>query len=259
VEWLLASIFTHFPEDKGSVAAVCFNVKGPDLLFLDKPGKLDEADKAIYEKLGVPAKPFEKVSYFAPYTAQGFSINTLRSNEALSHNLSPLTWGLNEVMQFAEVLLNRDDVDAKADAFIDFLTDRIVGKEFEDKELRGRPFRVVEFAERQLGALITGQRGLKAVLAVIDVSGVDLQASQPPVIPQLLENRASLGGSLQCVVVLTEALQRRAEKEMRLRETSVDLERLAEHRDRAVHVAFLNARARRSPTHPHTRAPSASL
>ena len=38
VEWLLASIFAHFPESKGSVAAVCFNVKGPDLCFLDQPG-----------------------------------------------------------------------------------------------------------------------------------------------------------------------------------------------------------------------------
>jgi DNA helicase HerA-like ATPase len=146
VEWLLASIFTHFPEDKGSVAAVCFNVKGPDLLFLDKPGKLDDADRAIYDKLGVAAKPFERVQYFAPYSAQGFSINTLRSNEQLSHNLSPLTWGLNEVMQFAEVLLNRDDVDAKADAFIDFLQERVINREFKDPVLSA-PHRVRSFAE----------------------------------------------------------------------------------------------------------------
>ncbi len=135
VEWLLASIFAHFPAEKGSVAAVCFNVKGPDLLFLDKAGKLDDADKAIYDKLNVPAKPFENVQYFAPYSAKGFSINTLRSNEQLSHNLSPLTWGLNEVMQFAEVLLNRDDVDAKADAFIDFLQERVINREFRDPVL----------------------------------------------------------------------------------------------------------------------------
>src|SRR6185312_4329254 len=31
IEWILQSIFTHFPAQKGSVAAVCFNVKGPDL------------------------------------------------------------------------------------------------------------------------------------------------------------------------------------------------------------------------------------
>ncbi|HEX7937694.1 MAG TPA: hypothetical protein VF483_01810, partial [Gemmatimonadaceae bacterium] len=146
VEWLLSSIFTHFPEDKGSVAAVCFNVKGPDLLFLDKPGTIDDADRAIYDKLGVPAKPFERVQYFAPYTAQGFSINTLRSNEQLSHNLSPLTWGLNEVMQFAEVLLNRDDVDAKADAFIDFLQERVINREFKDPVLSST-HRVRSFGE----------------------------------------------------------------------------------------------------------------
>ena len=51
VEWLLASIFTHFPAQKGSVAAVCFNVKGPDLLFLDQPGELEDSDRALYEEL----------------------------------------------------------------------------------------------------------------------------------------------------------------------------------------------------------------
>jgi hypothetical protein len=38
VEFLLASIFQTFPRHKGSVAALCFNVKGPDLCFLDQPG-----------------------------------------------------------------------------------------------------------------------------------------------------------------------------------------------------------------------------
>lgn len=149
VEWLLSSIFTHFPKQKGSVAAVCFNVKGPDLLFLDQPGQLDEADSAIYAKLGVPAKPFERVSYFAPYTAKGFSLNTLRSNEALAHNLSPLTWGLNEVMQFAEVLLNKDDIDAKADAFIDFLQERVIGREFHEAPL-STPHLVRSFADLEV-------------------------------------------------------------------------------------------------------------
>src|ERR671911_1482342 len=37
VEFLLASIFQTFPAHKGSIAAVCFNVKGPDLCFLDQP------------------------------------------------------------------------------------------------------------------------------------------------------------------------------------------------------------------------------
>src|SRR5688500_18685029 len=146
VEWLLASIFAHFPEQKGSVAAVCFNVKGPDLLFLDQPGHLADDDLAAYEKLGVPPKPFDSVEYLAPYTAKGFSLNTLRSNEALSDNVRPLTWGLNEVMQFAEVLLNKDDVEAKADALIDFLQERVINREFSDPVLTSS-HRVRSFGE----------------------------------------------------------------------------------------------------------------
>jgi hypothetical protein len=61
VEWLLQSIFAHFPAQKGSVAAVCFNVKGPDLCFLDQPGEIDDADRALYESCGVTPEPFEQV------------------------------------------------------------------------------------------------------------------------------------------------------------------------------------------------------
>jgi hypothetical protein len=146
VEWLLASIFAHFPPQKGSVAAICFNVKGPDLLFLDQPGQIEDSDRAMYERLGVKAAHFDRVQYFAPYTAKGFTLNTLRSNEQLAHNVTPLTWGLNEVMQFAEVLLNKDDIDAKADAFIDFLQERVIGREFQEAPL-SRSHRVRSFAE----------------------------------------------------------------------------------------------------------------
>ncbi len=147
VEWLLASIFAHFPASKGSVAAVCFNVKGPDLCFLDQPGTLGDADRAIYERLGVPARPFERVQYFAPYTAKGFALNTLRSNEELAHNVVPLTWGLREVLQYAEVLLNKDDVDAKADALIDFIKERVIDRDFTDTVLGSRSYRVQSFAD----------------------------------------------------------------------------------------------------------------
>jgi hypothetical protein len=146
VEWLLASLFTHFPEDKGSIAAVCFNVKGPDLCYLDKPGKIEKSDDALYEKLGVEAKPFENVRYFAPYTAKGLALNTFRNNEALLDNVTPLTWGLREVLQFAEVLLNKDDIDAKSDALIDFITENVVDKEFTDPIL-SKKHRVQSFAD----------------------------------------------------------------------------------------------------------------
>lgn len=146
VEWMLSSIFAHFPESKGSIAAVCFNVKGPDLLYLDKPALLEEKDLDLYEKLGVEPKPFEKVNFYAPYTAKGFALNTLRSNEALESNTFPLSWGLREVLQFAEVLLNRDDVDAKADALIDFIKENVLDREFTDA-LLAKKYMVRSFAE----------------------------------------------------------------------------------------------------------------
>ena len=147
VEFLLTSIFQTFPAHKGSVAALCFNVKGPDLCFLDQPATLSEEDQRLYARLGLRPEPFRSVRYYAPFKADGINLNTLRTHEALAGNTEPLVWGLREVLDYAEVVLNRDDVDAKADAFIDFLADRVVGREYQDDMLRGRPFQVQSFAD----------------------------------------------------------------------------------------------------------------
>ena len=164
VEWLLSSLFAHFPAQKGSVAAVCFNVKGPDLCFLDLPGQLEPADLALYAQLGVPATPFEHVEYFAPYTARGLQLNTLRSNEELLHNVKPLTWGLREVLQYAEVLLNRDDVDAKADALIDFIKERVLDREFPEDPYLSRRHKVQSFGDLEawFRDLLRGMEGKNA-------------------------------------------------------------------------------------------------
>ncbi len=130
VLFLLSSIYEHLSDDKGSVAALCFNVKGPDLLFLDQPAELGPEDLEIYERLEVPPRPFENVHYFAPYKQDGYNLNTLRTNEELAHNVQPLVWGLEQILKFAEVLLTREDVDAKADALIEFIRERVIGREF---------------------------------------------------------------------------------------------------------------------------------
>jgi len=58
VEFLLGSIFQHFPIHKGRIAAVCFNVKGPDLCFLDQPGALD--DEIVFRAIeGIEPPPVE--------------------------------------------------------------------------------------------------------------------------------------------------------------------------------------------------------
>ena len=147
VEFLLGSIFQTFPRHKGTVAALCFNVKGPDLCFLDQPAHLSDEDRRQYARLGLRPEPFRDAHYYAPFKADGVNLNTLRTNESLSANTHPLVWGLREVLDYAEVVLNRDDVDAKADAFIDFLAERVVGREYQDDMLRGKPFHVQSFAD----------------------------------------------------------------------------------------------------------------
>jgi hypothetical protein len=133
IEFLLLSVFQRLPEHRGSVAAVCFNVKGPDLCFLDQPGTLTEADRELYAIVGLEPRPFERVHYFAPFKPDGVNMNTLRSHPDLLGSVNPLVWGLKEVLGYHEVLLNRDDIDAKADALLDFLTDRVVEKELRDE------------------------------------------------------------------------------------------------------------------------------
>lgn len=144
---LLTGVFQRLPAARGSVAAVCFNVKGPDLLFLDQPAVLGERDLAAWKAMGLAAVPFQDVTVYAPYHADGVNLNTLRTHPGLVSNVEPLSWGLPEVLEFAEVVLNRDDLDAKAEALLDFLADRVVGRVFEAPELRGSPFAVRSFAD----------------------------------------------------------------------------------------------------------------
>ena len=162
VEFLLTSLFQHFPVQKGRLAALCFNVKGPDLCFLDQPAILGEEDLRLYARLGIKPVPFDKVRYYAPYKPDGVNLNTLRTHEALAANTEPLLWGLREVLDYAEVLLNRDDVDAKADAFIDFLAERVVGREYEDNTLPRR-FHVKSFADLD--------EFFRAIFALLEDSG----------------------------------------------------------------------------------------
>ncbi|HEY4321093.1 MAG TPA: hypothetical protein VGM77_07915 [Gemmatimonadales bacterium] len=147
VTFMLRSIFETFAPAKGTVAAICFNVKGPDLCFLDQAATLSSDDLAMWHRLGLHPGPATDFTLYAPYKPDGVNLNTLRSHPALTANVRPLIWGLREILDFAEVVLNRDDVDAKADALIDFLAERVVGKKYQAAELRDAPFTVESFAD----------------------------------------------------------------------------------------------------------------
>ena len=51
-----------------TAAYVIFNVKGQDLLTIDKEAELDDIEKKKYELLHLVPKPFKNVSYFYPYS-----------------------------------------------------------------------------------------------------------------------------------------------------------------------------------------------
>lgn len=131
IEFIIGSIFQKYKGDEhgenSKIASVLFNVKGSDLLFLDQPAtNLSEDELNMYKKLDLEPKAFDNVEYYAPYKADKVNLNTLRTNEELIHNVHTLSWGLSEIFDHVEVLLNKDDVDAKADAFLSFMKEKII-------------------------------------------------------------------------------------------------------------------------------------
>ena len=108
-------------------------MKGYDLLFLDQPAEnLSEEEKEMYKKLGMEVNAFENVEYYAPYKDDGVNLNTLRTNDHLMHNVNPLSWGLEEIFDHVQVLLNNDDIDAKADAFLSFMKEKVINQDKPD-------------------------------------------------------------------------------------------------------------------------------
>lgn len=128
VEFLLASIFQHFKGE--GVAAVLFNVKGGDLLYLEHEGTLEDEDKKLYSACKVIPKPFTNVRYYAPFAdASRYALKTHRDHPDFDKNpTSGFCYGLADVLANAHVLLNRDDLDVKADAVLQYLREDVAGR-----------------------------------------------------------------------------------------------------------------------------------
>lgn len=63
-------------KDVQSIAFVLFNVKGRDLLSIDRKGNVSDCDKSIYKMLGMAAKPFSNVHYYYPYSDNKIHVKT---------------------------------------------------------------------------------------------------------------------------------------------------------------------------------------
>jgi uncharacterized protein len=130
VEFLLKSIMEKLIKtDKRRAAAVFFNVKGKDLLFLDKPNPQYEKDDAytnkcrqMYDVLGIELTPFENVRVFAPYDRR-FEGHTksFRRDGKVEHFI----WELNEIVDEIPSLFDVETWDESVEAVYVDVKDQI--------------------------------------------------------------------------------------------------------------------------------------
>ncbi|QIN81715.1 hypothetical protein GBA63_02990 [Rubrobacter tropicus] len=149
----IASTFQTVKDKK--VAALMFNVKGADLLFLDKPVEVDSEkdpelaerykkanqkglppeDREMYESLGLEIKPFENLRIFAPLAfgkdgGDGMvhaadlrtkDLNTLRNARGEDTCVHPIVWDLEDVLPHAGRIFDPTDYDDKFKGFVEYL------------------------------------------------------------------------------------------------------------------------------------------
>jgi len=130
VEFLLKSILEKMIKtEKRKIAAVFFNVKGKDLLYLDKPNpQYDESDnytnrcREMYDVLGIEIAPFENVRVFAPYDRK-FEGHTksFRRDGKVEHFI----WELTEIVDDIPRLFDEESWNESVDAVYVDVKDQI--------------------------------------------------------------------------------------------------------------------------------------
>jgi hypothetical protein len=154
--FLTSAVFQRMKAEGKSVAALMFNVKGPDLLWLDKPAEpepgMEEAyaaadcdplspeDRAAYAALGVRALPFDQFRIFAPFkpTQQpqednvnlpGMQyhprLNTLRTARGETQCVYPILWELDPLLRMPHKIFEHNDLDDKLFGLVDDLKERV--------------------------------------------------------------------------------------------------------------------------------------
>lgn len=81
--------------DAANAKALIFNVKGEDLLWLDKPNaKLNDETRKEYQRLGLPDGPFQSVAFFAP--ARKGSDTPMPDTGSRQEGVQPYVWTIRE-------------------------------------------------------------------------------------------------------------------------------------------------------------------
>src|ERR687894_791860 len=154
----IASTFQTVKDKK--VAALMFNVKGADLLFLDKPVEVEHKDdpelaerykkagqrglpredREMYASLGLEIQPFENLRIFAPLSfgkdrgerkvhasdLRAKDLNTLRHARGEDSCVYPIVWDLEDVLPHAGRIFDPADMDDKFKGFVEYLRDQQV-------------------------------------------------------------------------------------------------------------------------------------
>ncbi|MGB3328759.1 MAG: hypothetical protein WBA46_07380, partial [Thermomicrobiales bacterium] len=150
--FLISSIFQTLARENKTVAALMFNVKGPDLLWLDKPAvPRDDEHRAAYEAagfrglskdhldaydaLGLEPEAFTNLRIFAPLKfgadpkpfngfvrMEGFNeydrLNTARTMPGETDAVFPILWSLERVLWYPHKVFDFSDLDDKMMGFI---------------------------------------------------------------------------------------------------------------------------------------------
>ncbi|ABG03426.1 conserved hypothetical cytosolic protein [Rubrobacter xylanophilus DSM 9941] len=151
----LFTIASIFQRSRRKVAALMFNVKGADLLFLDKPAQVDpeedpelaaryeragqrglsDEEREMYRELGLRTEPFENLRIFAPLRPgmdpgesvvrardlDARQLNTLRNARGEDHCVHPIVWDLGGILPYAGRIFEHSDYDDKFRGFVETL------------------------------------------------------------------------------------------------------------------------------------------
>lgn len=155
--FLTSSVFQTMAREGKTVAALMFNVKGPDLLWLDKPAQpepgmetaylesgwkgLDQDQLAAYEALRIEPEPFHNFNIFAPFRPgmtppsankrvdlsghiDPKELNTERNAPGQADRVFPILWSLKRALAYPHKIFDFNDLDDKLFGFIYELRER---------------------------------------------------------------------------------------------------------------------------------------
>ncbi len=126
--------------DAKNTHAIIFNVKGEDLLFLDKASNvMDGENEALYAQLGLPAEPFGSVQFYVPPTenARGSIMPKVSARKA--DEVTPYFWTVRDFcrQRLLRYLFSEGGEDASLLSALTYQVERKLLEAAEDAEKDG--------------------------------------------------------------------------------------------------------------------------